>query len=183
MGWREELMTALVASKAGSVWQKEDADLERLRRHATDVLSGHPALRELLPTSDQWHLHSLGGGSPCNTEQLKSDLIDHVLVAARETGIETAARACEQFLKGGAEPTLPGFELTFFAGLKLTERWNIAPGLYVVPYPSLQQQFRRRRRRFPDKYVSGLDPGGKKISRYWSANSGGGLPSPVQTGA
>ena len=165
MAWREELeeaLTALISSKAGSAGQEENADTERLRRHATGILSSHPALRELLPTSDSWHLHSLGSGYPCNTEKLKSDLIDHVLLIARETGVETAARTCEEYLKCAAEPRLPGFELTFIVGLKLTTRWDIVPGLYVVPYPSLQQQFRRRRLRFPDTFLSGLDPSSKK---------------------
>ena len=51
--------------------------LIRLRQEATDVLSDHVVLRELLPTSDQWHLHSLGGGYPHGAYKLKSQLIEH----------------------------------------------------------------------------------------------------------
>ena len=165
MTWQEELEEALAAaisSIPGPDRAENDDPVEPLRLQVTDVISRHPILAELLPTSDHWHLNSLSGGYPYNTEKLKLALTGHVLHAARETGIATASRACEAILNGAAETCLPGFDFTFFAGLDLTERWDIAPGQYAVPYSAIQRQFARPRARFPDPVLSGLDPKGEK---------------------
>ena len=118
MGWHEELETALSALPSSMVdpgQQSNGPAVERLRQHATDMLCRHPALEELLTTSDQWRLYSLSQGSPYNTEQLKSKLFDCVLTAANRTGIEKAVRTCDKILTSAVERNLPGFELTFFS--------------------------------------------------------------------
>ena len=160
MTWRKELEDALAALKrheSDRDREERDGSIERLRRDVNDVISQHPVLAELLPTSDQWHLYSLSSGYPYNTEKLKSALTDHVLHAVQETGIATALQTCEAFLNGVAETCLPGFDITLFAGLELSERWDIAPGQYVVPYQTAQRQFARPRARFPDLSFFGLD--------------------------
>ena len=131
MDWRAALKTALSAliSSSNAPRQKSaEATIERYRQNATDVLCRHPALEELLKTSDQWHLYSLGVGYPCNTEKLKSKLIDLILNTANRTGVEEAVRICDKILTEAEKQNLPGFELTFFVGLKLNKRWDIAPG-------------------------------------------------------
>ena len=165
MTWQNELeeaLAALISAMAEPDRKEKDSAVECLRLQVTDVISRHQILTELLPTSDHWHLHSLSVGYPYNTEKLKFALTDHVLHAARETGIATASRACEAFLSGAAETCLPGFDLTFFAGLDLTERWDIAPGQYAAPYPTIQRQFARPRARFPNPMLFDLDPKGEK---------------------
>ena len=152
MTWQKELEDALAALKrheADRDREEQDGSIERLRRDVNDVISQHPVLAELLPTSDQWHLYSLSSGYPYNTEKLKSALTDHVLRAVRESGIATASRRCEAFLNGVAGTCLPGFDITLFAGLDLSERWDIAPGQCVVPFQTAQRQFARPRARFP----------------------------------
>ena len=52
-----------------------------------------------------------------------------------------------------------GLELTFFRGLKLTRRWDIAPSLYALPFPMLKQQLKRRVQRIPDSLLYRIDPG------------------------
>ena len=153
----EEALTVLEHDVAGPDREEDDGSFQRLRRDVTDVISQHPVLTELLPTSDQWHLYSLSSGYPYNTEKLESALTDHVLRAARESGIATASRTCEAFLNGVAETCLPGFDITLFAGLDLSERWDIAPGQYAVPYPMARRQFARPRGCFPDLSFFGLD--------------------------
>ena len=165
IGWREELekaLSALMSSKPGLGQESAEAAVERHRQNATDVLSRHPALEDLLKTSDQWHLYSLGVGYPCNTEKLKSQLINLLLNTANRTGVEEAVHICDKVLTNAKKKNLPGFELTFFVGLKLTGRWDIAPGLYAVPYRSIQQQFGQRQARLYDPIIFGLDPKGEK---------------------
>ena len=153
MTWHKELedaLTALELHEADRDREEQDGSIERLRRDVTDAISRHPVLTELLPTSDQWHLCSLSSGYPYNTEKLKSALTDHVLRSVRDSGIATASRTFGTFLNGAAETCLPGFDITLFAGLDLSERWDIALGQYAVPYPTAQRQFARPRVRFPD---------------------------------
>ena len=160
MTWQKELQDALAALKrheSDRDREEQDGSVERLRRDANDVISQHPVLAELLPTSDQWHLYSLSSGYPYNTEQLKSALTDHVLRAVEESGVAAASRRCEAFLRGAAETCLPGFDITLFAGLDLSERWDIAPGQYLVPYQTAQRQFARPRARFPQLSFIGFD--------------------------
>lgn len=165
MGWHEELETALSALPSSMVHPGQQSNgpaVERLRQHATDILCRHPALEELLTTSDQWCLYSLSQGSPYNTEQLKSELFDSVLTVANKTGVEKAVRTCDKILTSAVERNLPGFELTFFFGIKLTERWDIIPGLYAIPYKSIQQQFDKRQVRLSDSIIFKLNPQDEK---------------------
>ena len=161
MGWHEELETALSAM-VDPGQQSNEPEVERLCQHATDMLCRHPALEELLTTSDQWYLYSLSQGSPYNTEQLKSELFDCVLNAAKRTGVEKAVRTCDKILTSAVERNLPGFELTFFFGIKLTERWDITPGLYAIPYKSIQQQFDKHQVRLSDPIIFKLNPQDEK---------------------
>ena len=142
--------------------QSNEPAAERLRQHATDVLCRHLTLEELLTTSDQWHLYSLASGYPYNSEKLKSTLIDRVLKAANRTGVEEAVRTCDKLLTDARERNLPGYELTFFTGIKLTQRWDLAPGLYTMPYRLLLQHFGMRRGRARDYFVIELDPKDEK---------------------
>ena len=200
MTWQNELeeaLAALISAMAEPDRKEKDSAVECLRLQVTDVISRHQILTELLPTSDHWHLHSLSVGYPYNTEKLKFALTDHVLHAARETGIATASRACmlisretgiaKDRVRHGpqrsvSEPPVPDVgvrepvsqpfteesfpgprgSVTFFAGLDLTERWDIAPGQYAAPYPTIQRQFARPRARFPNPMLFDLDPKGEK---------------------
>lgn len=116
-----------------------EEEIKSYRQKAIKVLRNHPELKELLTTSDQWYLYSLNSGTPYDTEKLKLELIDLILNATRKTGVADAVHTCNKLLTDAADQKLEGFEFTFFAGIKLTKRWDMAPGLYVIPYKSLQQ--------------------------------------------
>ena len=167
MEWRKELELALsrmISSMAiDNSGQKTPGTVTgRHRRSAIDVLCRHPEIEQLLKTSDRWHLYSLTSGYPYSTEKLKSQLIDLVLGAAKRISVESAVCTCDKLFTGAAERNLPGFDLTFFVGIKLRKRWDIIPGLSAVPYKSFQQQFGRRERRPYDRIVFGLDPKDEK---------------------
>ena len=79
---------------------------------------------------------------------------ERVLDSAKRTGVEKAVSTCDTVLSDAAKRKLTGMELTFFVGTKLMERWNIAPGLYAVPYSVIQQQFSKHQQRFGKRLVS-----------------------------
>ena len=54
---------------------------------------------------------------------------------------------------------LPGYGLTFFRGLGLTQRWDIAPGLYALPFPMLKRQLKRQVQRTSDQLLYRIDSG------------------------
>ena len=112
-----------------------------------------------MPTSGTWHLHSLALGLPCTTEKLLSRLIDRLVDTANHAGIENAVRTLDNLLTHAEQRNLPGFDLTFFRGLKLTRRWDMAPGLYALPFPMLKLQLQRRVQRIPDPLLYRIDPG------------------------
>ena len=162
MTWLKNLeaaLSALTSSLADSQPEHDTADVEACRTQVADVLGKHPALADLLPTSGTWHLHSLALGLPCTTEKLLSRLIDRLVDTANHAGIENAIRTLDDLLTSAEERDLPGYELTFFRGLKLTRRWDIAPGLYALPFSMLKQQLKRRVQRIPDPLLYRIDPG------------------------
>ena len=162
MSWLDDLnavLFTLMSANANSQPENDNPDLDARRTRVAEVLARHPALADLLPTSGTWHLHSLALGIPCTTEKLLATLIDRLLDTANHIGIEPAARTLNRLLSHAEKRNLPGFELTFFRGLKLTNRWDIAPGLCALPFPMLKQQLRRRVQRLPDSLLYRIDPG------------------------
>ena len=165
MTWHDDLVTAVLAvtsTMADPALRKYDTAIRQTRKDASNVLAEHPTLKDLLPTSDQWHLYNLTSGIPCKTEKLLSELIDCLLEAAQRTGIKRAVQTCDKLLTDAAERKLPGYELTFFDGLKLSERWDIAPGLYAIPYRTLQKQLRRDVAPVYDPIAFRMDSQGEK---------------------
>lgn len=165
MAWHDDLVTtilALTSTTADPGLPKRDTAIQQTRKDAADILAKHPSLKDLLLTSDQWHLYSLTSGIPYNTEKLLSRLVDYLLEAVQRTGIKMALQTCEKLLTDAAERKLPGYELTFFDGLKLSERWDIASGIYAIPYRKLQQQLRPRVQSIYDPIVFGMDPKGDR---------------------
>ena len=161
MSWPNDLksaLSALTSTMANASLTNDTVDVDARRDDVADVLARHPAIADLLPTSENWHLHSLTMGLPCTTERLLLKLIDGLLETSKSTGIENAVRNLDNLLTDAEKRDLPGYELTFFRGLKLTERWDIAPGLYALPYPALEQQLRRRVQRIPDSLMFRIDP-------------------------
>lgn len=161
MSWRDDLeaaASALTPKMANAPLAPDTVAPNAMRNNVADVLAKHPALADLLPTSKHWHLHSLSIGLPMTTEKLLSTLTDRLLDTAKSTGIETAVRTLDTLLAEAERQNLPGYELTFFRGLRLTDRWDIAPGLYALPYPALQRHLRRRVQRIPDSLVFRIDP-------------------------
>ena len=147
MSWLNDLeavLSTLTSPTADSQPESDTADVDARRSRVADVLARHPALADLLPTSGTWHLHSLALGIPCTTEKLLSRLIDRLVETANHAGVENAARTLDNLLSDAEKHNLPGLDLTFFRGLKLTKRWDIAPGLYALPFPMLKQQLKRR---------------------------------------
>ena len=162
MSWLNDLeavLSTLMSPTADSQPESDTADVDARRSRVADVLARHPALADILPTSGTWHLHSLALGLPCTTEKLLSRLIDRLVDTASHAGIEHAVRTLDNLLSDAEEHNLPGFDLTFFRGLKLTGRWDIAPGLYALPFPMLKQQLKRRVQRIPDPLLYRIDPG------------------------
>ena len=162
MSWLNDLdaaLSTLMSATANSQPENDIPDLDARRNRVAEVLTRHPALADLLPTSNNWHLHSLALGIPCTTEKLLATLIDRLLDTAYHTGVEPAVRTLDRLLSDAENRNLPGFELTFFRGLKLTRRWDITPGLYALPFPMLKQQLRRRVQRLPDSLLYRIDPG------------------------
>ena len=142
MTWRDNLQSAISALASTMVQYQSatgSAVIKQARRHAAAVLAEHPALRDLLPTSNNWHLYTLTNGSSYNTGQLLSHFVDRLLDVAEKSNIEQAVQTCDQLLTHAAEHKLPGYEFTFFVGLNITERWDIAPGLFAIPYQALPQ--------------------------------------------
>ena len=165
MTWHDDLVTAVLAvtsTMADPALRKYDTAIRQTRKDASNVLAEHPTLKDLLPTSDQWHLYNLTSGIPCKTEKLLSELIDCLLEAAQRTGIKRAVQTCDKLLTDAAERKLPGYDLTFFDGLKLSERWDIAPGLYAIPYRTLQKQLRRDVAPVYDPIAFRMDSQGEK---------------------
>ncbi len=162
MSWLNDLeavLSALMSATANSQPENDNPGLDARRNRVSEVLARHPALADLLPKSNNWHLYSLAHGMPCTTEKLLATLIDRLLDTANHIGIEPAARTLDRLLSDAEKRNLPGFDLTFFRGLKFAGRWDIAPGLYVLPFPMLKQQIRRRTGRRPDSLLYGIDPG------------------------
>ena len=165
MGWRAELETALsalISSMAGFGQELAESTIERRRQNATDVLCRHPALEKLLKTSDQLYLRSLVTIFSHNTAELKSELINRLVATANRTNIEEAVRICDKVLTDAEKQNLPGFDLTSFVGLKLTKRWDIAPGLYAIPYESIQQELGQRQVCSYEPAMFELNPKGEK---------------------
>lgn len=158
MTWRKELETTLSEVISSTAEEK----VESYRQNAIDLLCKHSALKKLLVTSDKWHLYSLTSGYPYDTKRLKSELIDCTLKVAEKTSVGDAVRTCDKLLTDATDHKLPGFEFTFFIGIKLTKRWDITPGLYAIPYKSFQQQFGKRRALSYDPIMSKLDPKDEK---------------------
>ena len=143
MAWRENLSGAILEVKsvmAGPAGSKRDAAIRQSRMDAAGILEAHPALKDWLPTSDRWALQMPGLGIPFNTERLLSKLIDGLFDSVERAGIERAVRDCDELLTAARDAQLPGYELTFFDGLKVSGRWNLAPGLYVAPYETARKQ-------------------------------------------
>ena len=162
MSWLNDLeavLSTLTSPTADSQPESDTADVDARRSRVADVLARHPALADLLPTSGTWHLHSLALGIPCTTEKLLSRLIDRLVETANHAGVENAVRTLDNLLSDAEKHNLPGLDLTFFRGLKLTKRWDIAPGLYALPFPMLKQQLKRRVQRIPDSLLYRIDPG------------------------
>lgn len=162
MSWLNDLeaaLSTLMSPTADSQAGSDTADTCAPRNRVADILARHPALADLLPTSGTWHLHSLALGLPCTTEKLLSRLIDSLVDTANHAGIENAVRTLDNLLTSAEERDLPGYELTFFRGLRLTKRWDIAPGLYALPFPMLKQRLKRRVQRIPDQLLYRIDPG------------------------
>lgn len=160
MNWSNDLkaaLSALTSTMANGLAPNDTVGADVRRNDVADVLARHPALADLLPTSDNWHLHSLTMGLPCTTERLLSKLIDRLFETTKSAGIENAVRTLDKLLADAEKRNLPGYNLTFFRGLKLTERWDIVPGLYALPYPALQQQLQRRIQLIPDQLMFGVD--------------------------
>ena len=161
MSWPSDLhaaLSALTSTMANAVASNDTVDVDARRSAVTDVLARHPALVDLLPTSDNWQFYSLTVGVPFTTEKLLSELLDRLLDSAKHIGVEDAVRTLDNLLTLAERRDLPGYELTFFRGLKIAERWNIAPGLYALPYPVLKKQLRRRVQRIPDSLLYRIDP-------------------------
>ena len=62
MIWHDDLVTAILAvtsRMADPALRKNDTAIQQTRKNASDVLADHPTLKNLLPTSDQWHLYNL----------------------------------------------------------------------------------------------------------------------------
>ena len=162
MSWLNDLeaaLSTLTSPTPDSRPENDAADVGARRSRVADVLAKHPTLTDLLPTSATWHLHSLALGIPCTTEKLLSTLTDCLVDTASHAGIENAIRTLDNLLISAEERKLPGYELTFFRGLGLTRRWDIAPGLYALPFPMLKQQLKRRVQRIPDPLLYRIDPG------------------------
>lgn len=162
MSWLDDLdsvLSALMSATANSQPENDNPGLDARRNRVAEVLARHPALADLLPTSNNWCLYSLANVMPCTTERLLATLIDRLLDTANHIGIEPAARTLERLLSDAEKHDLPGFDLTFFRDLKLTGRWDIAPGLYVLPFPMLEQLLRRRAQPMPDSLQYRIDPG------------------------
>ena len=160
MTWPNDLksaLSALTSTMANASLANDTVEVGARRDDVADVLARHPAIADLLPTSTNWHLHSLTIGLPFTTERLLLKLIDGLLETAKSTGIENAVHTLDNLLTDAETRDLPGYELTFFHGLKLTKRWDIAPGLYALPYPELKQQLRRRVQRIPDSLMFRID--------------------------
>jgi len=165
MDWIEDFtaaVSACVTSRAATGHQGSTKATNDGRQKAAEVLSRHPTLRGLLKTSDHWHLYFLGIGIPYNTEKLKFQLIDLVLKAVDRDGLEAAVDTCDKVLTDSAGHRLPGLDLTFFVGLSLNGRWDIAPGMYAIPFALLQQQFRGLPNHAYDPFLFEPDPNGKK---------------------
>ncbi len=114
--------------------RKNDTAIQQTRKNASDVLAKHPTLKDLLPTSDQWHLSNLTSGVGCNTEKLLSELIDCLLEAAQRTGIKRAVQTCDKLLTDAAERKLSGYELTFLTASSSASVGTSLPAF--MPFPT-----------------------------------------------
>ena len=161
MAWHQNLEAAILEVKSATVdltARNRDIAIRKRRKDAADTLRTHPKLKDLLPKSDRWRLHKLDLGRPFSTEGLLSHLIDSLLAYAERTGIERAARHCDTLLTGAAASELPGYELTFFEGLKIDRRWELAEGLYAAPYEAVREKLRPRLIRRYDPFALRMDP-------------------------
>ena len=68
------------------------------------------------------------------------ELVARLVFSAVLSGVPNTVRRFDEALQRSTERNLPGLEATFVSGLSLGERWNIADGLYAVPY----HEYRRR---------------------------------------
>ena len=66
-------------------------------------------------------------------------LIARLVGSALLSGIPETVRRFEALLRRSALKALPGLHATFVAGLSLGGRWDIADGLYAVPYEQYRQ--------------------------------------------
>ena len=161
MAWHENVEAALLevnAALATPAGPNRDTAIKARRTAAADVIAAHAALKKLLPTSDLWHLHKLGFGTVVSTERLLSWLIDSLVECAKVTGIMTAVRDCDTLLTDGAAGELQGYDLTFFEGLKIAGRWDLAEELYVAPFETVRKQLRPRLIGRYDPFALKMDP-------------------------
>ena len=115
-----------------------------LRESAVEVLARHPALEEVFKKSGHWQVYSMRLGVPCrSTEALKLRLLDYIVRAVRVFGLAGAVERADELLVRSVSHDLPGYELTFVAGLELSGHWNIASGLAAVPYRMLRKELGR----------------------------------------
>ena len=140
MSWQSDLQTEVSASISSGPRAPTSNDSTRASQNSlSHLIARHSALADLLPTSNSWRFYTLGLDVPFTTEKLLSHLADRLLDSAKSIGARNATQTLDNLLIKAEQNDLPGYELTFLHGLKLTERWDIVPGLYLLPLESLPQ--------------------------------------------
>lgn len=76
----------------------------------------------------------IGTGPFNEVKHLKSELWDRFDSIVKRSGLTEAVDVLKKTKSALEEGKPPGYGIVFFAGLKLENRWDIAPGLFLIPY-------------------------------------------------
>ena len=109
---------------------------------ATELLCEHEIIESILEDQDGQNEFGVGGLQTFmiygDAKGLLADLLAGLVRAAIQNGTRITIANLQRTLSSGEERTLPGYEATLVAGAALPGRWDIADGLYAVPYAKIQ---------------------------------------------
>ena len=130
--WCNELLSCLT---------QIENDSQENRQDAIEVIGRHPILEELLKNNEYWYLYMNGLPYPQDTDQIKSKLLDGIETVTERSNLKQAVETCDMIVTASDTCELPGYDIVFFIGLKLKSRWDIARGLFAIPYKEMGKYF------------------------------------------
>lgn len=94
--------------------------------------------------ADEFALQGLRSGyTKADQREFALAIIARLVCSATLSGVPETVRRFEDVLERSAAKDLPGWEATFISGLNLEGRWDIAEGLFALPYDEYRREHLR----------------------------------------